>query len=249
MKKIKNIIFAIILSMILPSIALGSEGDIQILWDLCKFLKVELELIEIVDWSLINRDFMTLEELDELTENILYFFKASPKNFKSMKEFDDRYRIINTEGLLDSDTLLHITIHSLKLPEEYEKKPQTYLSMRIEGQNKDKLVEYQEQIAKILVYLGGKSKTSTCVLTSINGKLDRVEKENLVNNFINFLNITNQKIMNDKSCTNIMGQSLYFPEGIIILKERFNVNLIMRYNEKDNKTYIWIGTPVISTEH
>ena len=54
--------------------------------------------------------------------------------------------------------------------------------------------------------------------------------------------------MKDEFSLNIMGFSPLLPEGIEILGQNYNINIVMRYNSEEDKTYLWIGTPVISLE-
>ena len=39
----------------------------------------------------------------------------------------------------------------------------------------------------------------------------------------------------------------YIDNYIFFFRKRVNLNLAIRYNEYENRTYIWIGTPIITT--
>jgi Protein of unknown function (DUF1779). len=45
------------------------------------------------------------------------------------------------------------------------------------------------------------------------------------------------------------GYSEKLGEYIELGNEKINLNLAMRYSDSDGKTYLWLGTPVITTDY
>ena len=247
MKMLKVLIIGIIMLMI-PGVTKCQEGE-ETLVNAFTETGAEPELIEITDWSIINRNFMSFDEMTEVQDKIMTSFGVTEENFHTTKEFDEMYRIINTEGLTSSGEFLQILIHSVVLPEEYEREPQTYLVVNVSSQDLSKSPELTAKVKKALEDAGGESRIATCITGAFNGKLTENAQDEVAEKITNRLKVTGTEIFSDEHTLNLVGFSPILPEGIQMLGKPYNINIAMRYNLEDDKTYLWVGTPVISSEH
>jgi hypothetical protein len=207
------------------------------------------ELVDMVDWSIINRDFLSFEQMERIKDRIIAVFDGNGQNFISTKESDEMYRILNTKGKLKSGVYLQIILQTVKLPEEYEKEPQTYLVVTATGKDFDAFKSLKSKIKEAVVLSGGMSRITTCITASFNGKLDKVEQDRIIEKITSSLKATNLQKMEDNATTSLVGYSPLLSEGVEILGENYNINIAVRYNSEDDKTYLWMGTPVISVEY
>ena len=53
----------------------------------------------------------------------------------------------------------------------------------------------------------------------------------------------------DRNYISVSAYSPYIQEFIQVRGKRVNLNLAARYNSYEDKTYIWLATPVITTEY
>lgn len=89
--------------------------------------------------------------------------------------------------------------------------------------------------------------TTTCITGTLDGKI----KEDLIKkDVINFkkrfkLNIVEEYV--DNEIISYTGYTPLIDSFIFSGTKKVNLNLALRYNELENKTYIWIGTPIITT--
>ncbi len=206
-------------------------------------------VFDIVDWSVINREFMDFTGMERDREFILEIFDGIKQNLNTSKESDEMYRIINTEAIIDTDTILQIVQQSVMLPEEYEKSPLTYLVISITSRDMCKLTEMRSKAQEAIRFLGGESKITTCVTGTFNGKLNEVAQDEVLDIISERLKIENTEKTYDEYTIGIVGYSPLLSEGIKILDNIYNINIALRYNAEEDKTYIWMGTPVISIEH
>lgn len=248
MRFIKSLVAVILIMMMTPGITFSQEQE-QLLVGALKVTGAEPEMMDIVDWSVINREFLDFSQMKKCRDEILEIFDAKEKIFDETQENSERYRILNTVAKLDSETFLQIILQSVHLPEEYEKEPQTYLVVNVSGKNLDKVADCGRKAQEAVISLKGKSKITSCVTGSFNGKLDKAKQEQVLENIYDYLNISYTTKMQDEYTLNLMGYSPLLTEDIQILDKTYNINIAMRYNLEDDKTYIWIGTPVISLEH
>jgi hypothetical protein len=248
MKPIKCIVAVILVIMLIPKFTLSQEKD-GLLVEALSAAGAEPQMMDIVDWSVINREFIDFSQMEKYRDEILNIFGVEQEFFKITKENSEMYRILNTEGKLDSDTFLQIIIQSVILPEEYEKEPQTYLVVNVSGQKLEKFVDFAEKVRKAVINSQGQSKITSCVTGTFDGKLDGVKQDQILKNIYGYLKISDTEKIKDEYTFSMMGFSPLLSEGIQILGKNYNIHISMRYNSEEDKTYIWIGTPVISLEY
>lgn len=249
MKFSKTLTVAIILLVIITPKATCSQDSDNLLSEALSEVGANPEMLDIVDWSVINREFMDFTQMQQYQDEIMKIFNAEKENFDSTKENNETYRILNIEGKLDSDTFLQIIIQSAILPAEYEKDPQTYLTISVSSRNLEKYNDFAKKVSKTINSLGGQSKITSCVTGTFNGKLDEAQQDKLVETIASYFEIINTEKIQDKYNFSIIGFSPLLSEGIQILGKNYNIHIAIRYNSDEDTTYIWIGTPVISLEY
>ncbi|MDI3481303.1 MAG: hypothetical protein PWQ97_958 [Tepidanaerobacteraceae bacterium] len=248
MKLLKMIIAGIILAIFLPGITWSYEEKDPVKQ---AFLSsgASLEIYDITDWSVISRDYLDFEDMEKIKAGVIKLFDIPEQNFKTTKESDDMYRILNTEGWMDSDTFLQVILQSVELPKDYEKEPQTYLVVTVASKNLAKLEELRSKVRDAIISCKGQSRITTCITGTFDGKLNKVQQNAILEKFARELKIENFEKMQDDYTVSVVGYSPEIPDSITILEKSYNVNIAMRYNSEDDMTYIWIGTPVISVEY
>lgn len=251
MKFFKKVIAIAFILILIPGImwSLGKNDINDIIIKTLLNSNGKASFFDIVDWSVINREFLTTSQMDEIYDDIIQIFDADRRNFTFTKESDEMYRITTMKGMLDSETFLQIIIQSVKLPEHYEKKPQTYLTVNVTSKDFKKLDKFKMKTRDIINFSGGKSNITTCVVGSFDGKLNKVEQSEILQTFISKLKLEDVNKSEDDTSINLFGYCPYLLEGIDMLGKNYNINIETRYNYEDDMTYIWIGTPIISMKY
>lgn len=251
MKFFKKVVIISIILILIPGImwSLGKNDINDIIIKTLLNSNGKVRLFDIVDWSVINREFLTISQMEEICNDITRSFNVDKRNFVLTKESDEMYRITTMKGMLDPETFLQIVIQSVKLPEQYEKKPQTYLTLNVMSKDFKKLDKFKVKIKDIISSSGGKSNITTCVVGSFDGKLNKVEQSEILQTFISKLKLNNVKKFEDDMSISLLGYCPYLPEGIDMLGKNYNINIETRYDYENDMTYIWIGTPIISTKY
>ncbi|NLC62978.1 MAG: hypothetical protein GX759_02730 [Thermoanaerobacterales bacterium] len=65
----------------------------------------DLQTFDIIDWSVINREFLDYKDMENNRDVILDLFNGAKQDLKITKEFNDMSRILNTETKIDDATL------------------------------------------------------------------------------------------------------------------------------------------------
>ncbi|HHX22817.1 MAG TPA: hypothetical protein GX723_02155, partial [Thermoanaerobacterales bacterium] len=74
------------------------------------------------------------------------------------------------------------------------------------------------------------------------------KQSQILENICGYLKISDTEKMKDDYTFNIMAFSPLLSKGVQILDKNYNINIAIRYDSEEDKTYLWIGTPVISLE-
>lgn len=248
MKYAKILILTTICLLIMSSTISGYKES-EILEQVVKYIGMQVEIIDIVDWSIINRDFMEFNQMKDINTRVLKNFLVEEQSFKDKKEFSKTHRILTSEGKIDTKTYMQVISQSIKLPEQYEKKPQTYLVISVNTTDINRLTELKGKVIDSIRLFGGQSKVTTCITGSFDGKLNKMQREEVVGKIKKCLKVKNAQIIHDESTTSLLGYSPLLGESIEVMDKCYNLDVAIRYSEFDDKTFVWIGTPVISVEY
>lgn len=104
-----------------------------------------------------------------------------------------------------------------------------------------------ENINSIYKKYGKVVDNTICIIGEASGKLKTDELNKDVDKIIEKYR---GKIVEEYSDENLLSYTIYTPfinKEIFSGKKRINLNLAIRYNEFEDKTYFWIGTPIITT--
>lgn len=87
---------------------------------------------------------------------------------------------------------------------------------------------------------------TTCLIGEISGKFSEEEINKAKDSIVNL----NGKIVDeykDENLISLTGFTDYIDYNILAGEDRINLNVALRYYEYDNKTIVWIGTPIITS--
>ncbi|TCO78805.1 YwmB family TATA-box binding protein [Marinisporobacter balticus] len=92
----------------------------------------------------------------------------------------------------------------------------------------------------------GKATVTSCITGSFNGKLNNAQKEKIVKNMMEYLEATEIEGLREKNMISIVGFSSKIKDYISYGGNQVNINIAMRYNAYEGKTYLWMATPLIA---
>jgi hypothetical protein len=119
----------------------------------------------------------------------------------------------------------------------------------VDTSEKPILAQIESKVLAVLERSGIDARVNSCISGNFRGKLNDDE-----------LNLVCRKIFESVHASKVEGirdiglisVSAYTPDigrSIVVNGNRINLNLAIRYNSYEDKTYIWLATPVITTEY
>lgn len=88
---------------------------------------------------------------------------------------------------------------------------------------------------------------TTCITGTSKGKLDRINLEKDIERHLKQYKGEIVEEYEDSELISLTAFTPYINKSIFSDKKKVNLNLAIRYNEYENKTYFWIATPIITT--
>lgn len=257
MKKI--ILLVIILSCILPILTKAEEKltEDEILMSILDSLGGEyLEGDISINGSLLDK-YLEVDELyslgDQIKDTIGLIGEEADKSVDIMgKDYyikeeilDDGYNQINYFGFDKLKNPLTIIISSYKNEEEKE---ETYLYINLI--KKEHFLEFNDIIYRVKGIFKGYNRPVE-ITTNLIGSFDGEFNEKVAkSNILKILHRINGKIIDEYKDYSLISYTAYtdlIEKNILTGDDKINLNIALRYNKYDNKTLIWIGTPLIAS--
>lgn len=224
--------------------ARAKNEEVHILADILEELGGEFLEGDINMGTRILDEFLNIEDLKLMSEDIKLKMDLIQVEEELIQEED--FNQLSIYGYdLDQNP---ITIMMTSYLDPYNKIPET--SLFINSIKRGKNFEINgiiEKIEKIFNEFDRPVDNTTCIIGSLEG---RIEDSSLESKMLKAMDKFNVKIVEsyiDESIISYTGYTSLIDDSIFSGKDKINLNLAIRYNEDEDKNYIWIGTPIIST--
>mgnify|MGYP000846720230 FL=1 len=158
---------------------------------------------------------------------------------------EDGFNQLTIYGLNDNGYSTVIILSSYKDGDKGTGETNLFIDMVV-SEEYGQIQEIKEKTREIFTKLNGEAEITTCITGTISGKLSRNETENKISTILKELDGKNVETYLDE---NLVSSSIYTPyidKYIYTGNKKMNYNIAMRYNEYEDKTYVWIGTPIIT---
>ncbi len=260
MKKI--ILFAIIISLLIPTITMAgkrhSEKDVLkgILEEFKgEFLEGDLNMGGVLLDEFISQEAM--EILGQKVKELLGIVGEEVDINRDITDLEGQYyakEVIYEEGFNQlsiygynvNGNPITVIIASYLSPEISKGETTLFINL-IKREQNFSINGIIENIEEIFRDYGKPLEITTCIIGTIEGKLN---ESDLTRKVVKVMRRFKGKIVEEYIDTSIFSYTAYTPlieSSIFSGEKKVNLNLAIRYNEYEDKTYIWIGTPIITT--
>lgn len=116
----------------------------------------------------------------------------------------------------------------------------------VENNELEDLEDIKGKVKNIYNKFGINTNITTCITGTYSGKLNEKEKTNSI---IKALQVVDGRKVEGFVEPTLLSVSAYSPmieDYIFTGDKKMNLNVAIRYNEYEDKTYLWIGTPIIA---
>jgi len=264
MKKYRKVLTLGIIILLIPILGLCEEKELEknislsILEDMGgKFSEADISGgNKIYDIFLEKKGLESLGEeirndiglLGKKEEKSKYDFNFEPSNYSEKIVDDDDFKQLTIWGINSEGYPTTAVITSYKDKSGNIGETTLYINFVI----KEKFDEVNDIIYKVenvFKEFDKKVEINTCIVGTLDGKLTKVEKEKSVSVATKNVNGKVVEKFIDDGIISIIAYTPYVDEYVYVEDKKVNLNIAMRYNELEESTYLWIGTPVITISY
>lgn len=197
-------------------------------------------------WAKVSDKFISFDKLNDYVEKAMKSMSIDKKYVKTSKIENDNFRQIDVEYEDKNSRQVSIVAQSIK----NGIKSETYVLVDeylLNGY--DDVLKERRLINGLYQSLKFRPRITTCFVGTFDGKLNKDKNSSIVKLVLDELNAKKVEGMEDENVLSVSAHSDKIKEYIEIGSEKINLNIAIRYSTFDNKTYIWVATPIIAIEY
>ncbi|HZX21767.1 MAG TPA: YwmB family TATA-box binding protein [Clostridia bacterium] len=159
---------------------------------------------------------------------------------------DEGYNEIITFVPSEDGNMTTIKLLSTQIVEQ----PETHIMVDIvKNKGYKEIVDTSNQIQNLLNKHQNRVETTINLTGAQSGKLDKAREKQSQTAILSFLKAKKTEVLEDESFTSITAYSPLISSHIHYGGRDVNIQLAMRYSEYEDKTYLWLATPLITTAY
>ena len=192
-------------------------------------------------WTKLNSKFLTIKQIEAEMTGIVSKINPDKATIVKSIESDGQLNKIVLYGFKGNKTY-SIAIESLK----QETGGETYivLDVSIDKSYEDLMTERQNIINGVQAEVGSIN-FSSCIIGTYKGRMSEKDVDKKSRIALQSINAKRVEGIENEELKSISAFSSSVGEYLISDQAKVNVQLAIRYSSYDDKTYIWIGTPLI----
>lgn len=196
-------------------------------------------------WSKIDNSFMTEEQVAKEMNEIVKLINPEKSTINIVKENNEG---INKQTLYGNlgNKYYNIAVESTKT----ENGGETFVIMDVSIDNSASELSIERQ--KLEAYFLAKSakpKISSCIIGVYDGRLTESEMRSKIADAMSSVKAKEVEGLSNKDLNSISAFSGNINSFVLSNNKKVNMQIAMRYSSYDDKTYIWIGSPLIHVEY
>lgn len=184
-----------------------------------------------------------------LVETVSELFKALGCTEYEMRkrEGSNLLQGIEADGRVGTGRLVNLRIRKEKLGENRER---VYLTVSVtELAPEPPLDEIRRNVLPVFEKCSMKAEVNACITGSYAGKLPRSRLNEIFRKVFKKAEAQKVEGMDERNMISVSAYTPVIGEWVRVNGSRVNLNLAARYNSFEDRTYLWLATPVITTEY
>jgi len=209
----------------------------------------DVEEMSINGWAKLANDKQSDAKLEEMARTAMQSLGISDDSYTIIHNQTQYQHMARAEAV--ADYFHAVAVAEVIYPRGDKNKPEVYLVVNIEAkpQQDSDMQEWKNKIIGIMENFGGEARISTCLVGWLDGKLGDEEWNKHLGYGFNAVNATIIDKVRTNNFVSLTGFSPAIEEYLTVGDRRINVNMAMRYSPYDDRTYVTIGSPVITREY
>ncbi len=250
MKKFNFILIAVILVAISAGTAFyigiqneAKEQDVSIV-DVFNSSGAKMIVNEIYFFARATNDYKDINALSEVCEEV--FNAIEIKNFSRNSTSTDN--LLKKEILGSTKDGVKVSAMASIVGNKSDTEDK-YITIDATGTENGNAMFLREKVEDIFNKHGLEVIVNSCITGTYDGDVEDTQLEKICRNI---LNESDAKKVDSKRFENVISVSAFSPmikDKLSINGKNVNLSIAIRYNKQENKTYLWLATPIVNTEY
>ena len=202
---------------------------------------------EVYFWGKIEKGCNNIDEMKGLAQSFINSLKIKNDGSFSLNSIEnEQVKKVDVKGMSEIG-IIDMSIQRSNLIENNSEK---YISINVtKDLEYEGLDETRKKVLLIFKKFGIKPKVNSCIIGRFNGKLNENSMNDIGRNILKVADAKRVEGMRDKNLISVSAYSPFIENSIVVNGKSVNLNLAIRYNSYEDKTYIWLATPIITVEY
>ena len=189
---------------------------------------------------------LEITQMENMAKNIAKSLSIQNDSIKISKNYSDSLRQVMLRGQDEDESILTIKLDSLLFKDGKE---ENYLMVDVFHDGQCNLDSINSKLDEIYLKYNCRPHYNTCVTGTFDGKVSDQKSRKLEQSTLKHFGAKFVEGIRDRGVVSVSAYSPSISRNIKVGKNLINVNFAMRYNDQEDKTYMWIATPLITNEY
>ena len=124
-----------------------------------------------------------------------------------------------------------------------------YITIDAIGTENGSALELRDKIEEVFSTHGMKTVVNSCITGTYDGNVQDTQLENICKKILNESDAKKVDSLRQENVISVSAFSPMIKDKLSINGKNINLSLAIRYNKLENKTYLWVATPIVNTEY
>ncbi|NLO81665.1 MAG: YwmB family TATA-box binding protein [Clostridiales bacterium] len=227
---------------------ISNEGKVVSMDDMMAFVGFQREYLDVNAWARLGEDYASVQDLELLADRASKFFGIEG-DYDHISSQGEGIIQVTVRGVNENKQVVSITCYSVDTSCDNNRKLESYMVINIVDRiQRIDVSEAKHSVEVFFDTIGLNAKITTTLVGSSKGKLSLKEMEGICNELFSHIRADRTEGITDGEFISISGYSPLFDECITSNGKSVNIQVAMRYNSYMDRTYLWIGVPIINIE-
>lgn len=213
------------------------------------FMGCNREYLNVNGWCMLSEDYMSINSLKSLANKAADFFGLE-QGYDLFSSQGNGIRQVNMRGINKNGQVISIVCQSIYTLVNKNQRHESYIVVDIVDSIRDtNSLEAKALMEGFFDAMDVNADITVTLVGSFKGKLERSDMESICRDLFNCVQASMVEGIQEGGLISISGYSPLLDEGIVAGGRAVNIQVAMRYSSYKDRTYLWMGTPVISIEY
>lgn len=206
--------------------------------------------LNVQGWVKVKDKFVTVEELESLARTSAE--RMGEKNPQILSQDGTDFRQVRIQTVLNDGSVLNLAAQSLVNYGRPEVPGETYITLTLAQKlSPEKSVPVVSPTVRAALFFpfGGSPQVLTNIVAVKTGMMSLEEQETMFTALLSAAEAKKIDGMNSEQLVSVTGFTSEIKDSLEIGAKEVNLNIAMRYHNEDDRTYIYIGSPLLAGEY